>query len=173
MLGVYEDFPQMFHGIARFSHTISTDGLQAVIVQSFYQLNLSRNTVSLLEFARHNVSAQLELGVADGLIFDYLDKETLKTCQKALGQQVGPSLDFLCIVRYYAAQGGKKTPLKFDYYMLRFLFEEKEVELRVYHEKGPRRLATEDLVKLLTDTINLELAKKKLGMLQLGYFYAV
>ena len=53
------------------------------------------------------------------------------------------------VARYYVSRDGRDRPLRFDYYMLRFLFGHGSVELRVFHEKGTRRLSIEDLVDLL------------------------
>ena len=172
MVGVYEDFPETYHSVARFSHRMPTGELQRVLIQSLYLLNQSGRGVDLLEFAQDKILVSLELGIAEGLTFNYIDRETLVDYQKRLRDQWLPTLDFLCVVRYYVVERTKQVPLRFDYYMLRFLFSDVEMEMRVFHEKGTRRLSTEDLVNLLIARINQGVAKKKLGPLKLIYMHA-
>ena len=73
------------------------------------------------------------------------------------------------VVRYYTVDKKKRSPLRFDYHMLRFSFNEKEIELQVYHERGTRRLPIDELINFLTKKINRELAKKKLNPLKMSY----
>jgi len=162
LFGIYENFPEMYHGIARFYCKTLTNELQRALLNCLCDMNRNEEELDLPEFGRDNIDVEVDFGIADGLTFNYLDKETLKHCQQMLGVQSFSVLDFLCIVRYYAIENDRRKPLRFDYHMLRFLFSEKEVELRVYHEKGTRRLSIEDLITLLTTKVNQILAKKKL-----------
>jgi hypothetical protein len=116
---------------------------------------------------------QKELGIADGLSFSYLNEEVLKYCRKRTQGQLFTTLDFLCVVRYYVVEEAKRKPLRFDYHLLRFLPNEKKVEIRVYHEKGIRRLPIVDLVKFLTEVINQELARKRLNPIKMSYIRAL
>ena len=121
------------------------------------------------EFARHNIKAALEFGIAEGVTFSYIDDEILGWCHERLSEQSFQALDFLCIVRYYVTDEERKRPLKFDYYMLRLLFQEGEAELHVYHERGTRRLSIEDLIRFLVGRINQELARNDLKPLKITH----
>jgi len=169
LFGVYENFPEMHHSIARFSHKTPTKELQKVLIQCLCQLNQQEEGLDIPESSRHNVHVKLDFGIADGLTFNYLNKEVLQHCRAISSQQTFPVLDFLCIVRYYAGEKGKRSPLRFDYHMLRFLFSESEVELQVFHEKGTRRLSMENLVTFLTENMNQALARRKSSPLRMGY----
>jgi len=159
LFGVYDNFPDISHGIIGLSSPTSTERLQRAIVQSLHRANRSRKELDFPEFARHNIKAALEFGIAEGVTFSYIDDEILGCCHERLGEQPFPALDLLCIVRYYVTEEKRRRPLKFDYYMLRFLFQEAEVELHIYHERGTRRLSIEDLTGFLTGGINQELAR--------------
>ena len=169
MFGTYENFPEIHQGIARFSHATSTKKLQRALIQSLYKINRSNDGPKLPEFTQYNIEVELELGIADGLTFNYIDKETSKDCQERIRKRAFPTLDFLCVIRYYAVDKKKRSPLRFDYHMLRFSFNEKEIELQVYHERGTRRLAIDELINFLTKKINRELAGKKLSPLKVSY----
>ena len=47
-------------------------------------------------------------------------------------------MDFFCSIRYYKGSGEKRSPLKFDYYMLRTVFSKDIFEVQVFHERGPK-----------------------------------
>jgi hypothetical protein len=64
-------------------------------------------------------------------------------------------------VRYYKAGTEKKTPLKFDYYMIRFAFSKDTMEMRVFHERGPRYISPEDIVAFLVNKVN-EVPRRKI-----------
>ena len=90
----------------------------------------------------------LSSALADGQSFSYLDEVTLETAVDSLSKEV-QTLDFFCAIRYYKRVGDKKTPLKFDYYLIRTLYVKGVLELQVYHERGPRYVAPEDLTEFL------------------------
>ena len=79
-------------------------------------------------------------------------------------------LDFFYVVRYHVVKDmGKRVPLKFDYHMLRFMFQENSMELRICHERGTQRVPLEDLITFITNCINEELSQKQLKPLDLEY----
>ena len=173
MFGTYEDFPEIYHSISRFSHTTSTKRLQSVLIRSLYRLNRKKAGPALPEFAQYNIEVELELGIADGLTFNYIDREISKDCQERIRRKAFPTLDFLCVVRYYNVAVKSRNALRFDYHMLRFTFSEKEVELRVYHERGTRRLPIDELVNFIVEKIGKELTRKKLSPLKMSYMRAL
>jgi len=75
-------------------------------------------------------------------------------------------LDFFCATRYHIIiQNGKTKPLKFDYTLLRFTFQRRNMELFVVHERGTQRIPLEDLVTFIINRINEELIQRELKTL--------
>jgi len=167
LIGLYEIFPEVHHGTAHFSNAIPNPDLQRILFQFLQRVNEKKESISLPEFIRHKIRVELEVGVADGLTFDYFDKESLKRCLDAISKNALPVLDLFFVVRYYVHDGAKRKPLKFDYYIVRFLFREDEVEMLVHHERGPRHLAVEELIKFHLNRINRELKAKKMSPLKI------
>lgn len=94
-----------------------------------------------------------ELGIAEAHYFNYLDSEETKRILKLLKRKSIKTLDFFCAIRYYKLQQGKRDHLKFDYYMLRFLFDRRRTEIHVYHEKGPRHVSPSEIVVFITGKV--------------------
>ncbi len=70
-------------------------------------------------------------------------------------------MDFLCVLQYHIVnESGKRSPLKFDYYLLRFAFGKNYMEFLVSHERGPQRVHVEDLIDFLTKHVKSELADR-------------
>ncbi|MEM2110575.1 MAG: hypothetical protein QXX08_01715 [Candidatus Bathyarchaeia archaeon] len=171
MFGVYDFFPKSYHGVAHFSYNSSIRELQRIIIETLYQLNQGK--VDVKDLIKSNIEVILEFGIADGATFNYIDQEMLKYYLGKFYEQIFPLFDFFCVVRYHIIEKDKRKPLRFDYYILRFLFREEEVELQIFHEKGTRRLSVEDLITFLMKNINRELAQKNLGPLNTIYIRAL
>lgn len=117
-----------------------------------------------------DIEVSFEVGVAEDVEFNYLDKEELDRFQKGIVEKELPILDLFCVVRYHVVNDIKKrVPLKFDYHLLRFTFQKNSMELRICHERGTRRVPLEDLITFITKRINEELSKKQLKPLNLEY----
>lgn len=163
MLGFYEDFPVFPHAKAEFTCAASTKMLQEAIVATAYNLNGQEFDLSVIAPTKIGCKIGFEFGVAEGAIFNYLDLEEVERFRKSLAKkEMIFCTDFLCIVKYHVANGGKQQPLKFDNYMLRFIFRKPLVQLRVFHEKGTQRLSMEELIEFLMKQVNAEL--KKMGV---------
>ena len=171
MLGRYENFPEVIHGVARFGCKSPMRKLQQGILRSLYHLN--QEVCGLNAITPHFPSkceVSFELGAAEGVGFNYLDKEELDRFSKSIAEKELPTLDFFCVLRYHVVKDrGKRVPLKFDYHLLRFMFQENSVELRICHERGTQRVPLEDLVAFITKRINEELSQKRLKPLNLKY----
>jgi hypothetical protein len=166
LIGLYENFPDVRHGIARFSCAVPIQDLQKILLQFLQRLNEKKESINLAEFARHRIRVELDVGVADGLAFDYFNEESLERCLNVISKTALPVLDLLFVVRYYVSDGTKQKPLKFDYYIVRFLFGENEIEVLVHHERGPRHLAVEELIKFNYNRINRSLKASKMTPLK-------
>jgi len=157
MLGFYENFPHGIHFTQTFTSPLSKRKLQEKIIQAFQEAN--HKTFSFEEAGNPtipNCEVIFEFGIADAENFSYLDEEEAKKLREALGGEEPLLLmDWFCSIRYYKNPNGKRTPLKFDYYMVRMVFGEKgTVEFLVFHERGPRYISPEDLVVFVEQKIN-------------------
>ena len=171
MLGRYENFPEVIHGVARFAFESPVKKVQQAILRAFHQLN---QEVSGLNAVTHHlppdIEVSFEVGVAEDVEFNYLDKEELDRFQKSIVEKELPILDFFCVVRYHVVNDKRKrVPLKFDYHMLRFMFQGNSMELRICHERGTQRVPLENLITFITKRINEKLSKKRQKTLNLEY----
>jgi hypothetical protein len=168
LLGFYEDFPAFPHAKADFTYVASTETLQEAIVSTAYILNSQEYDLNAIVPTKISCKIGFEFGIAEGANFNYLDLEEVERFRKSLAKKENLSYtDFLCIVKYHVLSGGKRQPLRFDNYMLRFIFQKPLVQLRVFHEKGTQRLSMEELIEFLTKQVNAELEKMEAKSLRL------
>jgi len=160
MEGVYEGFPTILHGIAILSCKVSPQNLQRILICLFYKINRGEEALETSMLKSQGIQLMFDVGIAESLAFNFIDEEEKDRWLSLIKTRFFEVLDFLCIARYYISEERKNKPLKFDYYMLRFIFRSEEIEIRVHHEKGPRRLPIEDLINLLSERINQELTRK-------------
>jgi hypothetical protein len=169
MLGFYENFPVNIHRTDNFTSLLSSKKLQQRLIQVLHKVN--RETFSFEEVAYPTVpecTIIFEAGLADAKSFNYVDEEETKRVLTALRKATFQTMDFFCAVRYYKSAGEKKTPLKFDYYLMRFVFSKNSVEIQVFHERGPRYISPEDIVAFLVNEINKTSARKILKRVELS-----
>lgn len=155
MLGLYENFPSYVHETERFLTRISNRKLQQAIIQVLHEIN--GETYTFEEVAKPTIpqcTIIFEFGIADGDCFNYLDSEETNRVLEFIRKKTLQLVDLLCIARYYKDRDGRKSPLKFDYYMIRIIFGENSMEVNVFHEKGLRHLFPEDIISLLAGRIN-------------------
>jgi hypothetical protein len=160
MLGFYENFPVNIHGIETFTTPLSSTRLQRRLIQVLHDVNCR-------EFSFEEVSCPtvpkctiiFEAGLADAGSFNYIDEEETKKVLRALRKAPFQTMDVFCAVRYYKSAEEKK-PLRFDYYMMRVAFGKNTVEIRVFHERGPRYVSPEDLVAFFVNKVNETSARK-------------
>jgi hypothetical protein len=95
-----------------------------------------------------------EVGIADANNFTFVDEEEEKKILSTLRDEAFGVMDVFCAIRYYKDFAASKKPLKFDYYITRFVFGESVLELQVFHERGPRYVSPRDMVAFLMDRIN-------------------
>jgi len=166
MLGYYENFPINIHKITSFSTSTSKKRLQQALIQVLYKINSA--TFTLEDVAHPSIphcKVIFEFGIAEANSFNYLDSEEKSRVIKNIRKKPFQIMDFLCAMRYYKMQNEKKTPLRFDYYMLRFTFNKKLAEIQVFHERGPRHITPEDAVNFVANKINEAFSKKVLKTL--------
>ena len=166
MLGQYENFPESVHRVAQFTHRNSVRKLQQAIIETFSKLNESSVELgSLIPFSREKWDVSFEFGVADGLTFNFIDKEEVERFRKITTKEALSILDFLCVTGYHTVNNSRRVPRRFDYQFLRFIFVGNSMELHMVHERGIQRIPLEELAAFLKRSINEELSKKGLKQL--------
>jgi hypothetical protein len=175
LLGRYENFPQVTHGIARLVCQPSTKKVQHAISRTLHKLNEQVSSLKdIATFSSSECEVSFEFGIADGFEFNYLDEEELNRLRESVFEKALSSLDFFCVVRYHTIKDGKRVPLRFDYHMLRFVFPDKNsLELRVSHQRGIRHISVEDLITFVTKRINEEFSGSRLRPLRLESLHAL
>jgi len=169
LLGHYETFPEVIHGVARLTHRISIRKLQQGILHTLHQLNQENHLLSdIASLPSSKCEVSFEFGVAEGTTFNYLDKEEVEKFQKNIMKESLPIFDVFCVVRYHVVDK-KRVPLKFDYHLVRFMFHKNSVELQICHERGTQRLSLEDLITFIIKRINEELSQQQLKPLTRKY----
>lgn len=163
MLGVFDNFPAKIHRIDRFSTKYSSRILQEKLMNSLCKAN--QRTFSFEEIAYPTMpkcEIMLEAGIAEGRSFNYIDDEEINKVFDTLRKKTLRALDFFFAFRYYKGNAKKKSPLKFDYYMVRVFFSKERMEIRIFHERGPRYITPEDITTFLVDEINKSSLRVKL-----------
>jgi len=161
LVGIYERFPQKVHAATSFSVSTSTRALQLMLMQTLCKLN--KQAPDLKDIADPSLSQYciiFEFGFAEANDFIYLNDEETGKLLKIINKEVFRCADFLVVIRYYKSHAGKKRPLRFDYYLLRFTFSKKSVMVSVFHERGPMRIIPEELVNLVVGSVNTNFSKR-------------
>jgi len=162
-MGFYENFPENVHQTTHFAVSISNKKLQQTLTQTLH--NLNNETFCLEDVANPSIpqcTIIFEFGIAEGTSFNYLDNEETEKVLKVIRKKPLRVMDFFCAIRYYKRQKERKKPLKFDYYMLRFAFEKKSVEVQVFHERGPRHVSPREVIGFIAGKVNEALPRKGL-----------
>ena len=162
MLGLYKNFPNNIHQKETFACSLSRRKIQEKIIQLFQKLN--QETFSFEQVGNPTVfggSVIFEFGIADSGDFNYLDAQETQKLLDTIDSEPLSVMDWFCSLRYYKNTRGKKTPLRFDYYLVRMGFEEKGVmQILVSHERGPRHISPEDLVSFTVRQVNDSFERK-------------
>jgi hypothetical protein len=170
LLGYYNNFPKNFHSISFFQYQNSMKGIQQAILGAFLRLNIETFDLgAVTPYLKQKCLVGFEFGVADGFDFIFLNQNELDQCLKSIDENELQILDFFFATRYHLVKDdGKRVPLKFDYCVLRFVFQESGLELQIRHEKGTQRIPLDDLTDFLVKQINAELSRKQLMPLFCG-----
>lgn len=164
MLGFYENFPEGVHKKALFATSLSNKRLQQALTRILHKSNSeSFRLEEVSHLSIPHCTTIFEFGIAEGAVFNYLDREEEKRVLKVIRKKPFSVMDLFCAIRYYKMGNNGKTALKFDYYMLRFLFSSKNsMEIRVFHERGPRHVSPEDLARFVVSKLNQTFPRKRL-----------
>jgi hypothetical protein len=157
--GFYRHFPEISHKLVYFIALASDRKLQDALVKTLRKTNDKTFSLdALTDPSIENCNVIFECGVAEGDDFTFLNDQESERIQKAIRTEALQVLDIVCAVRYYKSSAKKKVPLKFDYYMVRFRFDEYRI-IQVFHERGPGYLSPKDIINFLVSELNSESQK--------------
>lgn len=167
MLGFYENFPINVHKKARFAVLVSARRLQQTLMQIFHKINgKSFNLEDIIFPPFHKCTAIFEFGIAEAANFNYISEEEATRVLKVIQKKPLQIMDFFCAIRYYRTLDEKRHPLRFDYYIIRFVFNKNSVETQVFHERGPRYVSPEDIINYIAREINKTFSKRILKLME-------
>jgi hypothetical protein len=172
LFGSYENFPETVHCIASFNFQGSAKNIQQAILYAFHKLNYEvHNLGAVTSYLKQKCDVSFEIGVAERDAFNFLDEKELDQCLRCITEKKFQTLDFFFIIRYHIIKGsGERVPLRFDYHVLRLVFQEDCFKMRIRHEKGTQRIQLDDLTDFIVKQINAEIYRKRLNPLVLAYF---
>lgn len=175
MLGRYENFPENVHGIASFNFQDSVKSVQQAILCAFHRLNYEIHYLgAVTPYLRQKCDVSFEFGIAEGNIFNFLDKNEIDRSLQDIEENEFQTLDFFFVVRYHSTEdSSERVPLRFDYHLLRLKFQEQYLEMWIRHEKGTQRVQVDDLIDFIAKRINDEIFRRRLNPLIFGYFKKV
>lgn len=158
-LGFYDNFPTNIHLTETLISTIPSKQLQERLIQTLRQIN--KEEFSFEQVANPTIpecKIIFEFGLADAKNFSYIDEEEVKKVLNSLNKEPFSTMDFFCAIRYH--KGQKKTALKFDYYLLRTIYNHHSLEIQVCPQRGPRYISPEDLAMFILNKTNEGLNQK-------------
>jgi len=169
-LGTVERFPTIYHARASWLYDINTESLQKAIFSGLQSLaegkkSLDITVADIPGYQSGGVVFKFGVGNKDG--FDILDnKEAERVIQRIEEKGTFRTLD-LVFHLHYSIDDGKRHKVHQDQYLARLTFQPGRVELLLHHLKGVRRIAPDELVRILLSATNHELSRNKYPELEL------
>ncbi|HWY28762.1 MAG TPA: hypothetical protein VNW25_05835 [Candidatus Sulfotelmatobacter sp.] len=169
-LGTLERFPTIYHARASWLYDINTESLQKAIFSALHSLAQGKKSLEITVadipgYQSGGVVFKFGVGNKDG--FDILDnKEAERVIQRIEERGTFRTLD-LVFHLHYSLEDGKRHKVHQDQYLVRLTFQPGRVELLLHHLKGVRRIAPDELVRILLSATNHELSRNKYPELEL------
>lgn len=160
MIGIYDNFPVTIHNTEQYTSKVPIKQIQQKLIKILYELNQCEFTfeqVSIPTIPQGRLF--FEFGIAEATNFTFINEEVMKKTLKNLAKEP-KILDLFCAIRYYKMEGEKKRALKFDYYIIRMIFDKSTFEVQTFHERGPRYLLPQEVFTFVVTKINESIGKK-------------
>jgi hypothetical protein len=169
-LGTLERFPTVYHARASWLYDINTESLQKAIFAGLRTLSREKKSLDITVadipgYQSGGVVFKFGVGNKDG--FDILDdKEAKRVIQRIEEKGTFRTLDLVFHLHYFV-DDGKRHRVHQDQYLARLTFQADRVELLLHHLKGVRRIAPDELVRILLLATNYELGRNKYSEVEL------
>jgi hypothetical protein len=169
-LGTLERFPTIYHARASWLYDINTESLQKAIFAGLRSLAQEKKPLDITIAdipGYHSGEVRFKFGVGNKDGFDILDaKEVDRVIRRIEERGTFRSLDLIFHL-HYSVDDGKRHKVHQDQYLARLAFQPGRVELLLHHLKGVRRIAPDELVRILVSATNHELGQHKYPELEL------
>jgi hypothetical protein len=160
-LGIYSDFPNVIHHSGTLRIFLPVDLFKRAIIEGFIKLNKTKDTIHVSragKIGEIKVRRIFEVGIAEGLNFNFLDNKEIKKIRKwilelPLKQTYDP-LDFVVFTHYrYSNKTLKRSSsLHFDQYFVRVDFQ--KPILLFNHLSGLQRTPPHEIIDLIISFTN-------------------
>jgi len=160
LIGIYDNFPVTIHNTEQYTSKVPIKQIQQKLIKILYELNQCEFTfeqVSIPTIPQGRLF--FEFGIAEATNFTFINEEVMRKTLKNLAKEP-KILDLFCAIRYYKMEGEKKRALKFDYYIIRMIFDKSTFEVQTFHERGPRYLLPQEVFTFVVTKINESIGKK-------------
>lgn len=172
--GRYYDFPPIIHGTTKIIHKTSIKKLQRIIAKTLFSINktkLMRDLSVTGQAGMYNREIGFEVGIANGLYFDYLDDKIFSNLLQYIESSTTLFVfDVLIIVSYHYFKGEKRIPLNFDHNLIRFIFRSRELNLYLYNSRGIRRMPLDEFLNYILKEIREKMKQNHLKTFKVEYF---
>lgn len=154
-IGIYSHFPSFAHFEARFTLNTSVSRATSLAACGFGMLNRFKDEIET-SVAGHSgafsVERTFEVGIGEGLYFNYLDEDEVK---RIAGLSLpASSVDFIVYVNYKYSKRGRLVSVLPDRYLIRFSFVTSSI--RVFQLGGMGRTPPNDVIVLASSQIDCE-----------------
>jgi hypothetical protein len=169
-LGTLERFPTVYHARASWLYDIETVSLQKAIFAGLRSLAQEKKPLDITiadipGYQAGGVVFKFGVGNRDG--FDILnDKEAERVIRRIEERGTFRTLDLVFHLHYFL-DDGKRHKVHQDQYLARLTFQPGRVELLLHHLKGVRRIAPDELVRVILSALNHELERNKYSEVEL------
>jgi hypothetical protein len=169
-LGTLERFPTVYHARASWLYDINTESLQKAIFAGLRSLAREKKPLDITVadipgYQSGGVVFKFGVGNKDG--FDILDDKELERVIRRIEEKgTFRTLDLVFHLNY-SVDDSKRHKVHQDQYLARLIFQPGRVELLLHHLKGVRRIAPDELVRILLSATNHELGRNKYSELEL------
>lgn len=166
-LGVVYQFPTVLHARASLSFDMSSESLQKVLIRALSSLRekpmASEITVSSSEgYSKGKVGFKIGIGNGEG--FDILDANEVERVFKRIENHGAFEIIDTAVHLHYSIQDQRRHRIHEDHYIARLVFGPGRIEVLIHHMKGIKRVDPPELVGMLLDYLNVELASRDLPM---------
>ena len=169
-LGTVDNFPTVLHARASFSFDINPESLQKALVSalSFLRTNPKPQEITVADqdgYLKGLLAFRLGIGNGDG--FDILDPMEEERVLRRIENRGSFSTLDLAIHLHYSVSDSSIHRVHEDHYIMRLVFQPGRVEVLVHHLKGVRRVEPDELIRLIIQELNADLARDRYGQVEL------